>query len=301
MGSISRQNRQRTRNMIVTAAFTLAGSWLLQTRISGAAQSPPAPPHAASPSKPSPAKPAATASGDGSGYIAAPLGTENLTTSLTENSIELFSADDFAGTTAKVESLNTTIAAGTINEMPQGLADSLTSLRWNLGPGIAVVFYEDAGGRGERLVLWGKGQAPSVSRWDFNDKASRWAWYDLNAESSARVGPQGAKAPSTAVPECTIQLFRDQNFKGDMQQVAPVTATKSGELQRVDSHQSDSLSSMRWNLPTGVIVMLYQDADGHKQQIALWGEGEVADLDAWDFNDKASRWSWGYITPQRDH
>jgi hypothetical protein len=52
---------------------------------------------------------------------------------------------------------------------------------------------------------------------------------------------------------------------------------------------------MRWNLPEGVIVMFYQDANGKKQQVAVWGQAQLADLDAWDFNDKASRWSWAYI------
>jgi hypothetical protein len=63
----------------------------------------------------------------------------------------------------------------------------------------------------------------------------------------------------------------------------------------VPKKMGDSLTSLRWNLPEGVIIMLYQDAGGKKQQVAIWGEGELADLDLWDFNDKISRWSWAYV------
>jgi hypothetical protein len=80
-----------------------------------------------------------------------------------------------------------------------------------------------------------------------------------------------------------------------MKQVSPVTMMRAGELQKFDSSIDDSLTSVQWSLPVGVIVLMYEDADGKKDRVAIWGKGQVDDLDIWDFNDKASRWSWAYI------
>ena len=57
----------------------------------------------------------------------------------------------------------------------------------------------------------------------------------------------------------------------------------------------DSLTSMKWNLPAGVVVTLYEDADGKKDRVSIWGSGQIDSLDVWDFNDKVSRWSWAYV------
>jgi hypothetical protein len=87
----------------------------------------------------------------------------------------------------------------------------------------------------------------------------------------------------------------DKNFRDDMQQVSPVTGQTPNARHELPANMRDKLTSMRWNLPDGVLVMLYQDANGKKQQIGLWGQGQVKDLDLFDFNDKASRWSWAYV------
>jgi hypothetical protein len=234
------------------------------------------------------------------GRIAAPPGSETLTADVADNTIELFESHNFDGTTATLNASEAAPQSGGLSELPRGLNDSLTSLRWNLRPGIIVVFYEDGAGKGEQLVIWGKGQSADISRWDFNDKASRWAWYNVGAAGpGASAGgarlPHGAHALSESVPDNTLQLFVDKKFENDMKQVSPVTGQAAGQLHTVPAAEADSLTSLRWNLPDGVIVLLHQDADGRKQQAAIWGEGQIEDLDVWDFNDKASRWSWAYV------
>jgi hypothetical protein len=246
-------------------------------------------------------KPAAPSASDAiKGHIPAPPGSETLTATLEANTVQLFEANNYEGSTATLNASDAAPQSGGLRELPHGLADSLTSLRWNVEPGVVVVFYEDSGGKGEQLIIWGKGQSPDISRWDFNDKASRWTWYDVGgsgmaASAGGMRAPHGAQPLSTSVPENTIQFFVDKNFENDMKQVSPMTAEKHGELHAVPSHEADRLTSLRWNLPEGVIVMLYQDAGGKKQQVAIWGEGQVPDLDIWDFNDKVSRWSWAYV------
>jgi hypothetical protein len=242
------------------------------------------------------------------GYIAAPPGSQTLNTAMDPTSMQLFSSADFKGTQATLLGKGTSIPAGQPRELPEGLPDTLSSIRWNLPHGIVVVFYEDAAMKGEQMVLWGSGQQSDLHTWDFNDKASRWAWFgvgggDPSAQNeAAMLAPHGSEALATAVPDNTIQLFKDHKFASDMQQINPVTAVKGGELQKMSGKLDDSLTSLRWNLPEGVIVMLYEDADGKKDRVAIWGKGQLSDLNLWDFNDKVSRWSWAYIgSPEKSN
>jgi hypothetical protein len=65
----------------------------------------------------------------------------------------------------------------------RNIKDDMSSLKWNLPPGVVVVFYQHAGGRGQRIAIWGRGQKRSLGDWGFNDKVSRWAWYSTGAGS----------------------------------------------------------------------------------------------------------------------
>lgn len=236
-----------------------------------------------------------------SGHSIAPDGSEVLTEALAENTMHLYSGDDFGGVESELTAVNTTFTAGAMNEIPSGIKDGLTSVRWNLAPGVVVVFYEDGAGKGEQLVIWGKGEAAEVSIWDFNDKASRWAWYDVGGgvgtsrSEAARMPPNGSKLLDTALARDTIQMFKNKDFKGDLHQVSPLSAQTAGGLHDIPSNIDDSLTSIRWDLPEGVVVTLYEDADGKRDRVSVWGKGQLADLDLWDFNDKVSRWSWAYV------
>jgi len=172
------------------------------------------------------------------------------------------------------------------------------------------VLYEDAGAKGEQFTMWGDGQVETLTEWDFNDKASRWAWffvgdakvvsgdYDEQVLRGAQYHPYGTAATTATIADGTMQLFRDKNFKNDMLPVA-VTTTGPGALHTLPGNMDDSMTSLRWNLPPGVVVTFYQDAGGKKQQASVWGQGEVRDVDDWDFNDKVSRWAWNYVGSDR--
>ena len=58
--------------------------------------------------------------------------------------------------------------------------------------------------------------------------------------------------------------------------------------------KENAASSLRWNLPDGVIVLLSADDNGNNN-LALFGSGQYADLDPSGFNNRASRWAWAYI------
>jgi hypothetical protein len=102
------------------------------------------------------------------------------------------------------------------------------------------------------------------------------------------------------VPERSVVMHEDKNFDRDTETVTDITTHPAGQLHNLPGDIKDELTSMRWNLPAGVIVLLYEDAGGEENQVAVWGLGEVADLDVWDFNDKVSRWAWAYVgTPHK--
>jgi hypothetical protein len=214
------------------------------------------------------------------------------------DALQLFKDAGFHDESVAVDGVSKGVA-GSLKELPKRLDGSLSSLRWNVPPGVIVVFYEDAAGKGETFSLWGQGQAESLGKWDFSDKASRWAWFNTGGEGvpDHLVGaplnpPHGVEALATSLPENTIVFFKDKNFHGTEAEASSINAPPQGQLQGLPATLPDSVTSMRWHLGPGIVVMLFQDASGAKQQFAIWGKGQVADLDHWDFNDKVSRWAW---------
>jgi hypothetical protein len=172
-----------------------------------------------------------------SGYIPAPPGSETLTAPMDPVSIQMFRDANFAGSQGLLSNVDATIPPGTLSELPTGLPDAMSSLRWNLPRGVIVVFYENSSARGEQLIVWGTGQVAELKKWEFNDKASRWAWFDVGGgaptaqSEAAKLVPYGSEPLAAAMTDNTLQMFKDDNFKDDMQQVTPVTSVPAGKLQ----------------------------------------------------------------------
>lgn len=236
-------------------------------------------------------------------YIERPPNTVAIVPGVTvaSDSIQLFRDANFKDEKGSVNI--TGQPAGQAHEFPNGIEDSLSSLRWSLSPGVLVIIYEDDGAKGEQMALWGTGQIDRLSQFDFDNKASQYAWYYVGGgQEPSEVIVRGAALPvgsvtvtgSAPVPASTLQLFKSKNFGANTVTLNPLTQP-ANTLNRLPEDLPDSLTSMRWNLPPGVIIVFNQDADGGKQQVAIWGNGQVSDLDVWDFNDKASRWAWHYI------
>lgn len=223
------------------------------------------------------------------GVSVRPQATEGLATPLVNDTIYLFEDRNFKGDVSRLEN---------VTGKPQGQVygisddDSVTSVRWNLPPGAVVLFTQHEDGKGDRVAVWGTGQVNSVSTWNFNDKVSGWAWYDVGGLRSADAIalPPGA-APTTNLPEGTIELFEDRNFKEDMTTIPFVRGQQMGAMQQLPADATDDISSLRWNLPRGVVVILHENADGTGRQLPIWGMGQY-DMVPWSFNDKVSRWSW---------
>jgi hypothetical protein len=235
-----------------------------------------------------------------------PPDTEALTAPVAEGFLYFFRDRDFRGNATQMPVL-TDATPGQIQQLGDP-ADSMTSLRWNLPPGVLVVLYEDAEGRGNQMAIWGSGQVNSVSPWKFNDKVSRWAWYYIADEGQVKTAPvtlarglslrpPGA-SPTVTLPAGTIELYKDAGFKGTMTTVGPIDRFQQAEYHD-PGRAADSMSSLRWNLPPGVVAVLYEDAGGLGRQLLIWGSGQFDSVSRFDFNDKVSRWAWYDIAAER--
>lgn len=216
-----------------------------------------------------------------------PTGTETLVVPLADNAVYLFADRDFRGDLTRIDN---------ITAMPASISYDLTarrgisSLRWNLASGMLLVLYENLGGRGNQIPLWGKGQVSSMSQWRANDKVSQWAWYNLATASSQASRPLGAMPTGNLLP-ATLELYRKSDFQGTLTTIGPVNQFPAGALHRTGA-AADEMTSLRWNLPPGVVVVLYEDAEGKGRQLTLFGSGQYASVSPWKFNDKVSRWAW---------
>lgn len=236
------------------------------------------------------------------GYSPRPLGTSESAVAGAEDSLDIFENANYGGKHETISGVSHSNKPGEPHQIAN-MNDEMTSLRWNLLPGVVVVIYENGDGSGEQFTIWGKGQVDTLSPFKFNDKASRWAWFyaggvdnpseELRAGAIAR--PHGTADTTSPVAEDTMELFKDRNFKNDMQKVGPATEMQPGQLQKLPNFLADHLTSLRWNLPPGVVVVFYEDNDGKGRQAAVWGKGEVSSVSEWKFNDKASRWAWYFV------
>jgi len=176
-----------------------------------------------------------------------------------ENTMWLYKDSKFRGNETWVHIDPQAMAPHKSHRLKSGIHDDLSSLRWNLADGIVVVLYQDSDGEGNQIAVWGRGQFDSLG--GFNDKATSWSWFRIGEkESEALDDPLRATEPTQTVAVGTVRRGR--------------------------------LSSVRWNLPGGVVVVFYESTKGKGRQFAIWGRGEYSSLKIWDFGDQAKAWAW---------
>lgn len=229
-----------------------------------------------------------------SGISLRPPGAIEVQGALPQDSIYLFENHSFGGKVTRVE--NVTSQPPGLTERVGDRADQMTSLKWDLSPGVVVIFYENADGTGTQFPIWGRGQLDSVSKWSFNDKVSRWAWYSVGGRANSSTSLERAMIlpdkgrPTTSVPRDTIELYTDRDLKGSLKSISPVSAQSQLEYHAVNP--SDQVTSMRWNLPEGVLVVFYDNVDGTGRQLAIWNKGEFETVSPMNMNDKISSFAW---------
>ena len=120
----------------------------------------------------------------------------------------------------------------------------------------------------------------------------------LNAEppQAATLAPRPLTATPAAVqpPMNSVVLFKNSGCRSDVG-VIDIAGHESGSFHELPDDAKDEISSMRWNLTPGVVVVLYQNGASTKKkgiQYAIFGNGVDHSLDHSELNDELSSWAW---------
>lgn len=99
-----------------------------------------------------------------------------------------------------------------------------------------------------------------------------------------------------AVPKNSVILYEHKKYnkeKAGRKRIITVTEyspTSLYSLHVIDF--KDCLSSLKWNLDTGIVLTLYENHGGGGRQYQIWGTGKDSDTHNNDFKDCASSWNW---------
>ena len=143
----------------------------------------------------------------------------------------------------------------------------------------------------------------------FENKAGAWAWCYVDgwedAPSHIRNGfavrPLMTRKAGKRPAEDTLELHKDEAVRDkgkDMMRIEDITDRPQGEMQRIEGRLEDKVSSLRWNLPPGIVVILYENADGTGRQLPIWGDGDHVKLRP--INDCISAWGWYDVAAEPD-
>jgi len=239
------------------------------------------------------------------GHAPRPPGSDPLARPMPEDAFRLFEDRGFSGASDMKRPV-TEFKPHRPHSLAGYMKDGMSSLRWSLPEGVVVVFYDHSNARGRQFVIWGSGQADYLLPWQFSDTVSRWAWFYLGGVddparrtlSGRALHPLGARPTRAPVPEDGMFLYASNSFNGLRQTVGNVTAHPAGELQPVTAGAGgplESLQSLQWSLPYGVIVVLYEKPDLTGRQFAVWGKGELRSTRHWGSDGTVAGWAWFFI------
>ncbi len=177
-----------------------------------------------------------------------------------------------------------------------GFNDKASSMTWQIPYGYEMVIYED--NRFEKPIheLVGDGEFKEVvnlSKEGINDKASSIRWF--------RTSPPVITNPRDAF----VELYDDNNFSDRRltirynQNISNLESTISDNGQR---GFNDKTSSVRFQIPRGYKLVLYDDKGYSDRKLELIGTGRLEDkeyrnLDSKNFGDKTSSLRWERTSP----
>lgn len=114
-------------------------------------------------------------------------------------------------------------------------------------------------------------------------KHRRYKEKDAHAKSHQ---PLHAQECSVSIPSGSIVFYKDTDFEGS-EEIFKIEGKVEHEMHDIGGKLSGSISSLRWNLPEGTIVVLYgSSAKNPSRQYVIWGEGQDDRLTGHGVNDK---------------
>jgi hypothetical protein len=230
------------------------------------------------------------------GYSERPTGTQPLSQSMAEDTLQFFRNKDFENDL--VQFSNVTGQPPWNDNDFQEKAKHFSSVRWNLPRGVIVTMFAGKDCMGKCLSVWGSGEISELSKWKMNDDLAGWSWNGVGGASGAsqRIQdgrsdrPKYARIPDN-VGEDSIELFTSRDAKGGRSPIERVTAVSANTAREMPK----GTSSLRWRLAPGVVVVFSEKADNVGPNLAIWGDGQFDTIAHWQMNDKMRYWSWHHL------
>lgn len=111
----------------------------------------------------------------------------------------------------------------------------------------------------------------------------------IDAGQPSRVAPPGGRPWKG--PRNSVLIFTQDRFEGMPYSIENVTDRPSGEFFPLHPGRRE-VSSLRWNLPPGVIVLFSESKDGRGNLFPIWGSYENPRIKPWIADNKISAWAW---------
>lgn len=115
---------------------------------------------------------------------------------------------------------------------------------------------------------------------------------------SASARPWWSDVPPGGIRTRTVQLYKRPMFQEPIHLIdLQATRPQNTLMSLANTRANDSASSVAWNLPPGVIVILFGQSDPKRpgKQYVIWGQGADPDLGGRAFRDTASGWAWVHV------
>ncbi len=155
------------------------------------------------------------------------------------------------------------------------LHDEVSSMKWNFQKGIKVTLTEHNDGSGRFFTMTGTGQDKNTKNNNFKDCMSAWKWEGLISNNS-------------------FIIYKHDHYRGKSRTFSDITKNykenKRYSIKGTKLH--DEVSSMKWNLPKGIEVVLTEHNDGEGRYFNMTGKGKDKDTKNNNFKDCMSSWKW---------
>ncbi len=231
---------------------------------------------------------------------AAGLAFAQPTGAIGEDTLRLHRDADYKGKNQAVNPV-TSERPARLHQLHKDLRNKTSSIEWDLPPGVVVILYDNTNGTGRQYVVWGSGRRRALKDANFENRAAAWVWCYLDGWDKApthvrnayAVRPLMTSQSKQRTSPNTLELHKDKGAHDKTKkllQIPDVTDKPEGALQPVEGPLNNKVSSLRWSLPPGIIVVLYDNANGSGQRLPIWGDGEWSDLRS--MSNKISAWAW---------
>jgi len=213
-----------------------------------------------------------------------PLGAQRLdprVDRLPLNTVVIFEDEHFGG---RYEVIDISGRPNDWNLIGRTLSNRMSSVKWNLAPGVIVTFARyvpddprQENDLGQTYTIFGSGADATTHDNAFGDTARVWRY--------RQTGTRGREGATN-----TVTLYSGEGFTG-RQVTIDVSPSRAGVLRTIPSDLLRRANSLQWNLERGVVVELYAGEFGQDHSYTMIGFGQDSELRPDKFNSAAQTYA----------